>query len=346
MRNLWLILLGLLLGMFPARAQTPVRVTVYSPLHYQVFQREGATGAVHFAGVIEPNGDYTLQMNMGAGGWLTIAEHVSRAFDAWVTLPEGQYTLSVRVDGVETAINYVGVGDIFIIAGQSNAMGYGLNLQSYTHPMLKASMFANNYQWTELRDPTDSYAGSLDTVSVDTIARGSVWPLLATHIMADQNVPVAFIPTAKAGSSVLQWLPGDDPFNRATLFGAMVNRVSFVGDVRAILWWQGEKDVQNRMSGGQYAYYLDSIANAANNFTGGVFIPALLQRTTVSPDNYLWQVNDAIRREVADNPIILPGADLTDMATYDAAHLRTDEQLAEAARRWWLALDAACYNTP
>lgn len=107
---------------------------------------------------------------------------------------------------------------------------------------MRAINFANDYQWKFLADPVDSSSGQIDTVSSDG-ASGSIFPLLASTIAADQDVPVAFIPTAKGGTSALAWQPGVDHFNTSTLYGQMANRISAAGGaVKAVLWFQGETD--------------------------------------------------------------------------------------------------------
>lgn len=243
--------------------------------------------------------------------------------------------------GITASAAYVGVGDVFVIAGQSNASGRGTNSQSYSHATIKASLFGNDYTWRELADPTDSITNQGDTISKETVqSGGSVWPLLATSFLADQGVPVSFIPSAKGGTRITDWLPGANHQNRATLYGSMVYRALQVGGVKAILWWQGEADAQDGMSQATYNSNLDSLANAIQADLGVKLMPCKLQNITAADET---AINAAIAEAWGDNANVLTGPDLSDIATDDTLHLQTDAKLLDAAGRWWTALQTAFY---
>ena len=116
----------------------------------------------------------------------------------------------------------------------------------YTHPVLRAALFGNDDRWAELLDPVDRAAGQVDRVSADPGAGGSVWPLVATELMATEGVPVAFVPCAKIGTNIRRWTEdAAAPHARSTLYGSMLRRVRAVGGrVRAVLFWQGEVDAR------------------------------------------------------------------------------------------------------
>ena len=119
----------------------------------------------------------------GRGGWFAI--------DLPVSGP-GQASLQVRSTSDPRLIvtrGHVGVGDVYVIAGQSNASGRGPYLSVAEHPVLTACMFGNDDRWKALADPVDSSAGQVDPVSGDGAAGGSVWPRVATELMATEDVP-------------------------------------------------------------------------------------------------------------------------------------------------------------
>jgi hypothetical protein len=236
----------------------------------------------------------------------------------------------------------VGIGDVFIVAGQSNPSGRGTNNQAYSHATLKAALFGNNYQWEELSDPYDSATSQVDTVSSDSspAAAGSFVPPLATLIMADQNVPVAFVPCAKGGSAITAWLPDTDHFDRTTLYGSMAYRAQQTG-AKAVLWWQGEQDALSGMSQATYNGHLDTIADALQADLGIKLVACKLQDCSGAD---VTAINAAIAEAWADNANVIPGADLSDIETDDEYHLKTDAKLQEAANRWWAALQAAFYS--
>jgi hypothetical protein len=242
--------------------------------------------------------------------------------------------------GVTASAAYVGIGDVLVIAGQSNASGRGTNSQSYSHATLKASLFGNDYTWRELADPTDSITNQGDAISKETSqAGGSLWPLLATSFLADQGVPVAFIPCAKGGTRIADWLPGVNHQDRATLYGSMVYRALQSG-CKAVLWWQGEGDAQDGTSQATYNSRLDSLANEIQADLGVKLMPCKLQNITAAGET---GINAAIAEAWGDNANVLTGPDLSDIATDDDVHLQTDAKLLDAAGRWWAALQTAFY---
>ena len=119
---------------------------------------------------------------------------------------------------------------------------------------VRASMFGNDDLWKALRDPVDSPARQVDRVSADPRAAGSVWPLVGAGLVAADPVPVAFVPCARATTSISRWLRDERrPYSRATLYGSMVRRVRAVGGrVRAVLFWQGEADARALVERSRY----------------------------------------------------------------------------------------------
>lgn len=234
--------------------------------------------------------------------------------------------------------------DIFIVAGQSNASGRGTNNQSYSHATLSAGLFGNDYVWKNLADPTDSATGQIDTVSSDgAAAAGSLWPLLATLIMSDQNATVAFVPCAKGGTSITAWLPGANHQDRTTLYGSMVFRAGQVGQIKAVLWWHGETDAIAAMSQATYNGHLDTIANAIQADMGVKLMPCLLQNSSGITDVDEQKIRDATSEAWGDNANVLIGPDFSDIASDDTFHLMTNAKLQLAADRWFVALETAFY---
>ena len=245
---------------------------------------------------------------------------------------------------VTASAAYVGIGDVFIIAGQSNASGRGTNVQSYSHASLKATMLGNDYVWKELADPVDSSVSQVDVVSAD-VALNSFWPLLTTSIMADQGVPIAFVPCAKGGTSVADWQPGVDHSDRSTLYGSMNYRATQTGGAKCVLWWQGENDVLNGTLEAAYNAALDSLANAINADQSIELMACKLQDLSTWDGGYdETAVNAAINTAWGDNANVLQGPDFSDITPGgDGVHFRTDAELTTAATRWWTAIEAEFY---
>lgn len=240
----------------------------------------------------------------------------------------------------------MGIGDVFVIAGQSNASGSGTNNQSYSHATLKAGLFGNDYKWHELTDPTDTGLNQVDTVSSDgpggEVNKGSAWPHLATNFLANVGLPCAFVPCALGGTSITAWLPGANHQDRTTLFGSLVYRALQTG-VKCVLWWQGEADAAAGMTQATYNGHLDTIANAVFTDLGVKLMPCKLQTCTGVSQIAQDRINAAIAEAWADNANVLTGPDLTGLVSDDGNHLKSDANLAAAGALWWNALETAFY---
>lgn len=225
-------------------------------------------------------------------------------------------------------------------AGQSNMVGLSPNLQSYSHPSLKAWLFGNDEQWKELSDPWDDAANSVDSINIDNNAGGSFIPLLATLMLENLGLEVGFVPSAKSGTSILSWLP--NPANhadRSSRYGSLIHRVNWTG-ARVVLWWQGENDAFDGMSQAEYNNHLDTIANALFADAGVKLMPFKLQNSAGIPPEQTAVINAAIEEAWNDNPNIIGGVDLSDIDTDDDYHLFSLEKLTETARRVFTALQA------
>jgi hypothetical protein len=256
---------------------------------------------------------------------------------------EGQGTVDVRANGIYEAVENVGIGDVYMVAGQSNASGRLTNNQSYSHATLKAAMLANDLTWKELVDPIDDNTNQVYAVTEDTAVTGSPWPLLATSIMADQSVPVAFIPVAKGGTRISQHEPGGDHSNTNTIYGVVNTEAQLnASGVKAVLWWQGESDVTLGTSEAEYNTALDNIADS---YVADFSAPLVASNQAVPPvgqDN--TAVNNAIATAIGDNANVLQGPDISDLTPSAPLHFKTDGEAATIAGRWWTALEALFYT--
>lgn len=334
-------LLAILVVLVPSAitAAAQPAITITSPVPYLVYQRHGGVSNIPVRGTTDATG--TIEARFNGGDWQPIAQTAGGAFSGMLeNQPQGQGALEIRLaeaPDVTAAVPYVGIGDVFMIAGQSNASGRGDHPQSAGHDWLKAALFGNDYLWHELTDPTDSHAGQLDSVSVDFEAAGSVWTLVAGHYMGATGVPVAFVPAAKGGSSVTAWLPARDPFNRATLYGSMAYRARLTG-AKAVLWWQGETDALDGMVQADYQRQFQQVATAIRRDLGIPIMPALLHNSMAIPDDAEAEIRRAVVEAANALDTVLLGPDLSDLASDDQYHLRSDTNLQIAAERWWRAM--------
>ena len=327
---------------------------ISSPAPYGVSQRDtNGKGNIVISGRTGTNiGTHSIEARFNGGAWQTVATAIPEKTLFTGTLTnqsQGQGTFEIRyTDSLETTtVAYVGVGDVFLIAGQSNAAGAADNQQIYAHPTLKAGLFGNDYVWHELYDKTDDTNGQIDTVSLDIGLGYSMWPNLASFFLTNQAVPCAFIPCALGGVAITQWMATVTHTNRATLYGSAAWRggTNAVGPIKGILWWQGESDMINTNS---TVFYYSNLTLLASNFyadLGVKMVVPKLQNCTALTSLQQSNINAAITNAWALNSsVIVAGPDMSGINTDDAYHLRTTAKLKQAAALWWAAMEIAYTN--
>ena len=330
----------LLLSMATSAGARP-SIVVLSPRPYQVLQR-GANGR----GAMDVNGIRRgfagrVEVRWGTGAWHAVSCGGDGSFRVrlgGLSAGEGALVVrSARHHAIRCERTPVGVGDIYVVAGQSNASGRSSSRFSGSIAGLTATVFGNDYRWKPLRDPTDSPLGQVDVVSRDSYAGGSVWPLVAKELMRKEPVPVAFVPCAKGTTSIAMWQRDDrTPARSDTLYGSMLRRVRAVGGhIRAVLFWQGENNARNRTS---HDSYEASLLHFAADVRGDVGVPIVVaQMGDYRHEWYTAASVDAIRLAQQDawgTSNVVAGPVLYDVDLHGDVHFRRASDMVVAARRW------------
>lgn len=323
---------------FEARELTANEIILATPSAYQVFQRDNLDVAD-----IEVAGTYTgtptsIEYQFDGGGWLTLdASPSGGTYSGTISdvAAGSQGIVEVRFgndNSVIDSVDFVGVGDVFVVYGQSNAEGKFNSAQTYSHASLKAGMY-NSGGWSELADPTH-----------EGTANGSVWPLLATTHMADQGVPIAFVCAAKGGQDIEYFKSGGIGYSALSSY--LMN--SNINAVRAVLFHQGEADASAGTTKSSYNTSLDALAASLDNdfsfIDGAKVIVAQIGQRTSATDSHV----DAIRKAQAeawdDNSTISPGPVLYDEILGDGVHFADGTEAGILNNRWWASVDEVCFD--
>ncbi|HEX8237749.1 MAG TPA: sialate O-acetylesterase [Abditibacteriaceae bacterium] len=330
-------------GAMPVNPLYPLVLTM--PQAYRVYQRNSNNFAnISISGQV--TNAQPVEGRWGSSGmWTDLAVDGSGNFSGTLTNQSvGTNTLAVRVKA-DTAQSIsaasVSVGDVFVIAGQSNASGQGgATLNSYSHASLKSGVFGNDYIWHEGNDAIDSATNQVDTISGDPSATGTYWPLLATLYMGNRNVPVGWVPCPKGATAISSWLPGADHQDRATLYGSMVYRAQQVGGVKAILFHQGESDAVINGFTGYTAYKsrLHTFVEAVWADLGVPVVAALIHKWDDAPSttqSNVDAIHQAIIDEAATNPHLIVGPNFDNPTRVTGGlHFSTTAHMQDAANRW------------
>ncbi|MCX6795839.1 MAG: hypothetical protein NT165_03910 [Candidatus Falkowbacteria bacterium] len=322
------------------------------PAPYQIFQRRANNKADILISGTYTGSPTAIEASWNGGPYIVISHNVSHHTFGGVLTDQviGQGSLIVRFSDnhlINAASPYVGIGDIYVIAGQSNADGLGQNIQSYSHPILRAGEFGNDDKWKNLIDPVDSAVNQVDNVSaVDRGMLGSIWPLLATKILDNTNIPVAFVPCSMGGTSIIDWQRNNNnPGDTSTLYGSMYRRINAVGKVKAVLFWQGEYDARNGSDKNTYKNLLNTFANDINNDFDAKTVVAQIGEYYGQLGSNLNNIRLAQEEAWDENQNILAGPSLYDInLSWDGVHVYSDSEVRTAANRWWAALEQDFYG--
>jgi hypothetical protein len=302
-----------LMVLLASRADAADQVLIAHPLPHEVIQREGtAPGEGHadvvLAGAL-PKGTegctWTYRIvpaeteSDGSSAWQSMSlERDGDLFRATVRVAAGGwYRLEMRGEShgtvrCEGAVEPIGVGEVFVIAGQS----YATNTNEERHNVLDVRRRVVAFDsaagaWRVADDPQPT---------PDNSDGGSIWPPLGDALAAELKVPIGFANVAWGGTSSQQWMPGEPLHQRLVQTGQTLGRF------RSVLWQQGESDVIGKTSTEQYLANLVKIRSTAAEAWG--FEPCwLLAKSTHHPTVYNDPEGEGRIRAADDELVKLPG---------------------------------------
>jgi len=153
------------------------------------------------------------------------------------------------------------VGELWVLAGQSNMEGVG-DLVDVAPPSPFVHSYQSREQWAVAEEPLHWLEESPRPVHRQLMGlEGLTGPpgprdpartkgaglglAFATRRHARTGAPVGLIPSAHGGTSMQQWDPRLRGLGGGSLYGATLQRVEAVGGkVAGVLWYQGESDAE------------------------------------------------------------------------------------------------------
>lgn len=177
----------------------------------------------------------------------------------------GPYRLEVRMQGspIVYPVDNLLVGDLWLLAGQSNMEGHG-DLVDVQSPLPQVHSFDMADKWLIAEEPLHTLAGAADPVHwrlneqkeperwtgekldryISQRNKGAGLGLaFAAEMYRRTGVPIGLIPCAHGGTSMDQWSPALKDREGNSLYGSMLRRFNAAGGaVKGVLWYQGESD--------------------------------------------------------------------------------------------------------
>ena len=285
-------------------------LTLEHPRRYEVFQRRDGQAEVpiRITGLSEPAAQVAI---LGAGGKVAARcelPAVQGTAEGAPTVPEGGwYTVAVRHGGRRVRLGTFGVGDVLVIAGQSNAAGHGDGFIADRTGLV--SVWTESGDWILANQPEGMPGG---------MGAGSPWPVLGELLHLSEQVPIGFVNAAVGGTSTEQWQPGGELY--AGLKQALTGR-----RVRAVLWHQGESDQISGFTTEQTRQNMERIINQSRQDAGWQvpWYVALVSHTADAPQEARERTR-AAQQWLYRAGLALPGPDtdthVPESMRYDRLH--------------------------
>jgi Carbohydrate esterase, sialic acid-specific acetylesterase len=313
-------------------------ITLTSPLDYQVFQRRSLLkGRVEVVGQIHVAADQVEARlsGMSLSGplpdkWkrLSFDKSSGNFHSALDTTAGGFYKLQIKAlrahhPVAEITVPHVGMGEVFVISGQSNSTNYGEVPQSTQTGMVVSF---NGTSWQIANDPQPGVQ--------DNSKKGSFIPAFGDALYEKYHVPIGVASVGHGSTSVRQWLPAGEPVDvmptmtkfvtrdannnlvsDGTLFNGMMKRIDQLGKhgFRALLWHQGESDANqppgHQMAASTYRRMMIKIIRQSRKGAGWKFPWLVAEATYHSPQDQGSPPIQEAQRSLWQSGIALEGPD-------------------------------------
>jgi hypothetical protein len=281
--------------LFHAAESRALDLRLLSPVDYQVVQRATpGKGLIRVVGELTeaPPASAIIEAKLSGANldtpWQRVGGSITGTkLNGTVEAPAGGWwKLEVRVmDGKREfaggSVAHLGIGEVFVVAGQSNSANYGEEKQT---PQSGRVASSDGTTWRLALDPQPGAGGS----------GGSFLPPLGDALVEALGVPVGFISCGIGSSSVREWLPKDATFpnpptvesrveklpdgtwrSKGEAHTMLMARIRSAGSrgIRAVLWHQGEsdanqKDTTRTLAGPLYREYLERIIGDSRGAAG------------------------------------------------------------------------------
>lgn len=259
----------------------------------------------------DPHGTFHGQLNLPAGGWYRLEVRAYR---------QGALLASAVVE-------HVGIGEIFVVAGQSNSANYGEEKHTTQTGLVAAY---DGTRWQLAADPMPGAGGK----------KGSFMPLFGDAMAEQFHVPIGIVAMGIGSTSVREWQPDGTLLTRlpplarnvkpagggqwkvtGNIFENFTERMKSLGTngFRAVLWHQGESDANQAIAectlpGNLYRQYLEQLIRRSRQTIGWDAPWFVAQVSYHNPnDSSSPDIRNA-QKSVCDDGLALLGPDTDNLA--------------------------------
>lgn len=136
-------------------------------------------------------------------------------------------------------IHHLGVGDIYVITGQSNSAGYGKD-PVYDPPEIGIHIYKNSGKWDLASHPLNESTATIHEENREGGNPGhSPYLHFAKILKRELGYPIGLLQASLGGSPLSAWNPEED----GVLYRSMMQLIkSQCSKIKGILWYQGCSD--------------------------------------------------------------------------------------------------------
>lgn len=221
------------------------------------------------------------------------------------------------------------VGDIWILAGQSNMEGIGL-LNRSEKPNKLVRAFYMHDRWAPAKDPIHNLGQAIepihtyinDGIPVERQDNKGTGPGVAfgKYMHKKTNVPQGLIASAHGGTSMQQWDPALKSQPGKSLYAATINRVAKNGGrVAGLIWYQGCSDATDKDAAPLYTKRMKKLIKAFRRDLKAPQLPVttvqiarhIIDDTSIDLSWNSIQEQQRLLPQVIDRLTVVPAIDLS-----------------------------------
>lgn len=239
-------------------------------------------------------------------------ENFTGTFKTTLTIPAGGlYRVETSLETKSTLPNltwlyrgdcvlHLGVGNVFVIAGQSNSAGYSRDYCT-DPPHLAVHLYRNRRRWDLACHPMNESTGAGSPPNEEMgISGPSPYLSFGRSLFELTGMPVGLVQTSLGGSPMSRWKPGE-----GDLYGGMIERLREEGGRYAgVLWYQGCSDTEPEPASLYFEHFREMVEAVRRELGYEIpFFTMQLNRQVNGLHDEAWgMVRDAQRRAALEIP--------------------------------------------
>ena len=310
------------------------KIEIIKPSNLQITQRDANDQAK-----VLIDGRYKgdeITVTSDGGGVYTITVDETGRFGGNIPLTSGWHNLTLTGNSDPTdrlGIDKLGVGEIFLTAGQSNSANHGFPCQQ----TVSGNVTSLGLEGWQIAD---------DPQPVATGEGGTPWPLLGDLLNRKLMVPIGLASVGVGGTAVWQWDPSAENSLYLRLQQALqqlrssqsISSPADTACARAVLWHQGESDTVAGTSATAYADGMEQIIRQSW-VDAGRQIPWFIAEVSYIGPDHTQQQRAVIegQQELVSRGVAFAGPTTDDLIgeryRYDGVHFG-QAGLESHAERW------------